>query len=85
VTDPRPPSSGSPSVDAEGGAPPIGVGRVEFHRGLNLLERLNGEVLARETDGLRETAGWIMVSLACWLMIIGYYAITGNLRGGPRR
>lgn len=34
-------------------------------------------------DGLISTAGWIAVSLAFWLLLIGYFAIRGELRGRP--
>jgi hypothetical protein len=39
----------------------------------------------READGLRETAGWIAVSFACWLLLIGYALIKGYERGRPPR
>jgi len=41
--------------------------------------------LAREADGLRDTAGWIAISLAFWLLFIGYTLIRGHDRGRPAR
>ncbi len=70
--------------DGPGSAAESGIGRVEFHRGLNLLERVNAQTLARETDGLRESFGWVAISLGIWLLVVGYYAVSDQLRGGPR-
>jgi hypothetical protein len=76
-------------------APEIGVGRVEFYRAVNgIQDQFEAQaagglgtrrLIGVEADGLRETAGWIAVSFAFWLLIVGYCLISGNVRGRPHR
>ena len=62
----------------------------EFHRSVDeLFERqvLGNRGIKRavsgEADALVATAGWVCVSLAFWLLMIGFLAIRGQLRGRP--
>lgn len=64
------------------------LSQAEFHgrmdslqAGLDARLRLSQDTARREADGLRETAGWIAVSFALWLLLIGYALISGNVRG----
>ena len=69
-----------------------GPARVEFYRVANRLEdaikeqgHRGRQAHGREADGLRETAGWIAISFAFWLLLVGYTLIRGHDRGRPHR
>lgn len=42
-------------------------------------------VVRREADALVTTAGWVAVSLGFWLLLVGFIAIRGEVRGRPWR
>lgn len=46
---------------------------------------LLGLKIEREADALITTAGWVAVSLGFWLLLVGFLAIRGELRGRPWR
>lgn len=79
-TPPPPPAPTPPPP----GDPNYILSQDEFHATLAAERHRFGKGLAIEVDGLRETAGWVCISLACWLLMIGWLAINKSLRGGPR-
>ena len=66
------------------------LSQAEFHQTIEGVvcrelagERALGIRISREADALVTTAGWVCVSFACWLFLIGCFAIRGELRGRP--
>lgn len=52
------------------------LSQAEFHQNVGVLLG----AIDRAADDLRQTAGWLFVSLAFWLLLAGY----SLLRGGHR-
>jgi predicted lysophospholipase L1 biosynthesis ABC-type transport system permease subunit len=85
VTEPTAPAGDEPKKD-----PNYILSQSEFHAAMreqaereNAGVRLGLSQLNRNVDGLVSTAGWVAVSLAFWLLLVGYSAIRGELRGRP--
>jgi hypothetical protein len=78
------------SEPAESGDTNYILSQEEFRGGIEALaaRQIRGEqvILGRirlEADSLVSTAGWVMVSFAFWLLLVGFWAIRGELRGRP--
>lgn len=52
------------------------LGRVEFHRGCNRIER----AVAEEGLEVRSAIGWTMMGLASWLMLAALYLVSPSKR-----
>lgn len=65
------------------GSPNYILSQEEFHGSLIESEIRTQRLVRGEASSLVTTAGWVAVSLAFWLLLIGYSAITGSLRGRP--
>ncbi|MDX6609027.1 MAG: hypothetical protein QOF85_952 [Solirubrobacterales bacterium] len=53
----------------------------EFYKAIRPLYRMHGETQGQVSNSFRElesAAGWIMLSLAFWLALTGYYAVKGD-------
>jgi hypothetical protein len=62
----------------------------EFHRSMDEVREWEaarslalGKLVSGEADALVTTAGWVCLSFALWLFMIGVFAIRGQLRGRP--
>jgi len=64
------------AADPEKPLPPE-LGRVEFQRGINRLER----EVRDQSAGLRESIGWCLLVLAMWMAWVGFLMIRQQIRG----
>lgn len=62
----------------------------EFHTSLDVwgnqlfgAMQAHGSEATRQFDGLRLTAGWVAISLACWLLMVGFVMLSKAERGRP--
>jgi hypothetical protein len=83
----EPPAAAPPPPSSD---PNYILSQEEFHTTIRQLSerQLAGELtmhkrIAVEVDSLVETFGWIAISLAFWLLLVGWTMIRGEVRGRP--